>query len=290
MFEVVALTIYPVKSLQGISLNDAQLGVRGLAHDRNWMIVDDEGHFVTQRQIPKMATIRVALSDQSLVLSNPDADDLKGFDDLKVPLQLEASVQRDVVVWGDQCKALDAGDEASTWLTTVLGEFKGQKLHLVRFADDTRRNVDPNYLQDEEAHTAFSDGFPFLITTEASLDALNQQLRERGASPVGMERFRPSIVLRDIDGAGQPFAEDGWKQVREQSGAYELGIRKPCQRCKITTVDQQTGQISEPAEPLRTLAAMNTQPTLKGAFFGQNAILSSGEGVRIAVGDRLLAE
>ena len=284
MFEVVALTIYPVKSLQGISLNDAQLGVRGLAHDRNWMIVDDDGNFVTQRQIPKMATIRVALSDQSLVLSIDDVDDLK------VPLQLETSVQRDVVVWGDQCKALDAGDEASTWLTAVLGEYKGQKLHLVRFADDTRRNVDPNYLQDEEAHTAFSDGFPFLIATEASLDALNQQLRERGSSPVGMERFRPSIVLRGIDGAGQPFAEDGWRQVREQNGAYELGIRKPCQRCKITTVDQQTGQISEPAEPLRTLAAMNTQPTLKGAFFGQNAILSSGEGVTIAVGDRLLAE
>lgn len=284
MFEVVALTIYPVKSLQGISLNDAQLGVRGLAHDRNWMIVDDDGHFVTQRQIQKMATIRVALSDQSLVLSHADVDDLK------VPLQLESPVRRDVVVWGDQCKALDAGDEASSWLTAVLGEYKGQRLHLVRFADDTRRDVDPDYLQDEDSHTAFADGFPFLITTEASLDALNQQLGERGASPVGMERFRPSIVLRGLDGAGHPFAEDGWRRVSEQSGAYELGIRKPCQRCKITTVDQQTGQIAEPAEPLRTLAAMNTQPTLKGAFFGQNAILSSGEGMSIAVGDRLLAE
>jgi len=284
MYEVVALSIYPVKSLQGIPLTDARLSVRGLVHDRNWMIVDDEGHFVTQRQIPKMATIRVALTDQSLVLSH------EGVEDLEVPLQLNSSVRRDVVVWRDLCKALDAGDKASAWLTSVLGEFKGQALHLVRFADEVQRTVDPAYLINEEAHTAFADGFPFLVTTEASLDALNRQLSERGAGKVGMERFRPNIVLRAVAGAGQPFAEDGWASLREQEEAYALGIRKPCQRCKMTTVDQQTGLIAEPAEPLRTLAAMNTQPELKGAFFGQNAILSFGEGATIALGDRLLAE
>ncbi|BBM06138.1 hypothetical protein HAALTHF_48550n [Vreelandella aquamarina] len=110
-----------------------------------------------------------------------------------------------------------------------------------------------------------------MITTTGSLDALNNALVAGGNTPVPMNRFRPNIVV-DCDEAWQ---EDGWATI--ESGSYQLTLRKPCQRCKITTVDQQTGTIPTQAEPLKTLLALNTQPHLKGAHFGQNATLTAGK-------------
>ncbi|NIC39316.1 MOSC domain-containing protein [Halomonas desiderata] len=271
------LNVYPVKSLGGIGLEQATLGVRGLAYDRHWMVVDQVGRFVTQRQLPGMARVSVRLESDWLVLEHPEAEPLA------IELASRDRPRLTAYVWDDACQALDEGAEASDWLTAVLGDLRGSSLRLVRFDEEHRRPVESRYLQGEEAHTAFADGYPFLIASQASLDALNRNLAQKGLAPLPMNRFRPNIVLE-----GAPdFAEDCWRELAAQDGRYRFGLRKPCQRCKITTVDQASGTIDIPGEPLQTLIQMKTQPLRPGAYFGQNATLLGGAGERVSVGDEL---
>lgn len=275
MITISSLTIYPVKSLQGIALQHTTLTTQGLAFDRKWMVVDANGHFLTQRQLPNMAQIRVDLTADALVLSHATQPPLS------IALQPKPAERIEVVVWRDHCPADNEGDAASQWLTQVLGQWQGGDLRLVRFADDFTRPVDPNYMNGDPADTAFSDGYPFLIVSEASLQALNAQLVANGASPVPMTRFRPNIVLSGM----AAFGEDRCATITAATQAYRFAIRKPCQRCKTTTVDQQTGVISNPKEPLKTLTAMNPYPHLNGAYFGQNTTLTFGDQQVIRVGD-----
>ncbi|SEL83689.1 MOSC domain-containing protein [Halomonas daqiaonensis] len=277
--KITRLNIYPVKSLGGITLDHAELATRGLPYDRHWMVVDDIGRFVTQRQLPHMAQIVVRLDNEALVLDHPEATPLC------IPLQRDDQPRLPVYVWDDQCQALDEGAEAAAWLGNVLGSYQGSGLRLVRFAPDQRRGVEPHFLAPGElAHTAFADGYPFLVVSEASLAEVNRVLQAKGLAPVPMERFRPSLV---VDG-DEPFAENGWSALSTFDEGIRLGLRKPCQRCKITTVDQATGEIAVPGEPLRTLVEMNTRHA-PGGYFGQNAILLAGKGETLAVGDRLTA-
>ncbi|WP_373184003.1 MOSC domain-containing protein [Halomonas campaniensis] len=276
---ITQLNIYPVKSLGGIALNEAELTAEGLAHDRRWMVVDDIGRFVTQRQLPAMASVRVTLEPDALVLTHPEASSLR------VPLEAGERSRLPVYVWEDRCDALDEGAEAREWLGAVLGDVKGSGLRLVRFAPDHRRPVEPHHLAPgERAHTAFADGYPLLVVSEGSLGEVNRRLAAKGLDPVPMSRFRPSLVVDDAN----PFAEDGWDTLAAADGAWRLGLRKPCQRCKITTVDQQSGVIAVPGEPLRTLVEMNNR-LAPGGYFGQNAIVLAGAGARLSVGDDIIA-
>ena len=274
--KITQLIVYPVKSLKGINVTQRDLYDHGLAWDRRWMLVDTQQRFITQRQLPALATISVELTDQALVLSHSKVDPIE------ISLAEPQGNLRLVEVWDDHCKALPESEDVSHWLVTALGE-QAQGISLVRFATEFTRAVEEDFLAGGEAHTYFSDGYPFLITTTGSLDALNQALVANGQSPVPMNRFRPNIVVECDDA----WAEDQWATLASQSG-YELTLRKPCQRCKITTVDQQTGTVPEQAEPLKTLLALNTQPHLKGAYFGQNATLTSGQGGTIRVGDEVV--
>ncbi|MEA2118086.1 MOSC domain-containing protein [Halovibrio sp. HP20-50] len=276
--QITQLNIYPVKSLKGISVDQSVLEAHGLAWDRRWMLVDAHQRFVTQRQLPMLATIEVALTDEHLVLSHPDVASLN------VPLAEPEGNLRLVKVWNDHCKALPESEEVSRWLEAALGE-QAQGLSLVRFATDFTRAVEEDFLDGGAAHTYFSDGYPFLMTTTGSLDALNKALVAKGQTPVPMNRFRPNIVINTDDA----WAEDHWATLTEQSGAFQLALRKPCKRCKIITIDQQTAAMPDPAEPLKTLIELNTQPSLKGAHFGQNATLLEGSGSVIRVGDTLAA-
>lgn len=276
---ITQLAIYPVKSLGGIALDDARLTAEGLAWDRRWMVVDDVGRFVTQRQLPAMASIRVTLEPDALVLAHP------GVAPLRVALAARQQERLSAYVWEDRCDALDEGAEARDWLAAALGDLRGSRLRLVRFAPDHRRPVEPHYLAPGEwAHTAFADGYPLLVASTASLVELNRRLAAKELSPVPMSRFRPNIV---IEGA-EPFAEDGWQALGPTDGRWRLGLRKPCQRCKITTVDQHSGEIPVPGEPLRTLVEMNPR-LAPGGYFGQNAILLAGEGETLSVGDVVAA-
>ena len=277
--QITQLTIYPVKSLKGINVDHSELQEHGLAWDRRWMLVDTHQRFITQRQLPALATIEVALTDEHLVLSHP------GVESLHIPLAQPEGNLRLVSVWDDHCKALPESESVSHWLVAALGE-QAQGLSLVRFATEFTRAVEEDFLEGGAAHTYFADGYPFLITTTGSLDALNQALVAGGNAPIPMNRFRPNIVIA----SDEAWAEDRWATVSEQTGGFQLALRKPCKRCKITAIDQQTAAVPVPAEPLKTLIELNTQPTLKGAHFGQNATLLSGAGRIIRVGDTLVAE
>ena len=275
---ITQLTVYPVKSLKGIDLQQSELYTHGLAWDRRWMLVDAQQRFVTQRQLPALATIGVALDERSLVLSHPS------MAPIAISLDEPQGNLRHVTVWNDHCKAHQEGEEVSRWLEAALGD-AARGLSLVRFASDFPRPVEADFLAGDSADTFFSDGYPFLVTTTGSLDALNQALVAAGQSPIPMNRFRPNIV---VEGA-TAWAEDRWAGLRVPTGGIELTLRKPCQRCKITTVDQQTGAVPAQGEPLKTLLSLNTQPHLKGAFFGQNATLTKGQGATIRVGDAVEA-
>ncbi|MDR5859462.1 MOSC domain-containing protein [Halomonas eurihalina] len=276
---ITQLNIYPVKSLRGIGLETASITARGFAFDRHWMIINDDNRFVTQREVPAMAQVRVRLEPQALMLEHDDATE---------PLVVEfgrdeVAPRLAVRIWKDDCEALDEGAEASAWLTEVLGRPDGSRLRLVRFPDNQRRDIDPDHLHGESAETGFADGYSFLVTSEASLVALNARLSDKGGDEVPMSRFRPNIVVQ----GDEAFDEREWAELGSDEAGVRLGLRKPCKRCKIITQDQYTGVAPAPKEPLKTLVEMATQPGMKGAFFGQNAILLAGQDRELRVGDRL---
>ncbi|MFW5969751.1 MAG: MOSC domain-containing protein [Halofilum sp. (in: g-proteobacteria)] len=277
--QITELNVYPVKSLRGVALHDARLTPRGLAYDRNWMVVDADRRFVTQREIPPMARISVHMTETALVLEHPDSEPLA------ISLTRSDQPRLAVTIFRDRCEALDEGDEAAAWLRAVLGRAHSRELRLVRFADDRRREVEPDWLRGEQAHTAFPDGYPLLVTAQTSLAALNERLMGKGLEPVPMNRFRPNIVVN----GGTPFSEREWDELTTDGNRWRIGLRKPCKRCGVITVDQETGETPVLKEPLKTLAEMATQPDMKGAFFGQNAIVLAGDGQTIRIGESVTA-
>jgi uncharacterized protein YcbX len=244
---VCGLHYYPIKSCRGTSLDVAEIGPRGIVADREWMVVDASGHFLTQRELPRLALVSPRLDGGVLEVSAPDMPPLT--------VSRGATGERmDVTVWQDQCAAIDQGPAAADWLTAFLGV----PCRLVRIGDDTVRRADREYARPDD-QVGFADGFPFLLTSHASLDDLNHRL----ATPLPMNRFRPNIV---IDGV-VPFEEDRWKRIRIDGITF--GVLKPCARCVTTTVDQHTAERSH--EPLRTLATFR-HVVGRGVMFGQNVV------------------
>lgn len=259
---IAGLFHYPVKSLRGLEVDELTLEARGPRHDREWMVVDTNGRFLTQRTTPRMATLTARLRNDRLELSD-DSGAMLLVDPTSAP-------SRDVTVWKDTVTATDCGDTAATWLTARLG----QPCRLVRMPDSTIRPVDPKYSPRPDAHTTFADAYPVLLTNTASLDDLNTNL----PAPLGMERFRANVVI-----SGAPaWAEDEWRAVT--LGSITFDLVKPCARCVVITTDQRTGEQPHGSAPLTTLARLRTlQPF--GAIFGQNAVHRSTGTLR--VGDEL---
>ena len=276
MIQITDLFIYPVKSLKGIALDNSQTGQRGLEFDREWMITDNAYNFISQREIELMTTIETKIDSSSLILSSPQNRRLK------VPLESNRINKVKVMVWDDYCDAYDEGDEASSWLTEALGTHKGSSLRLVRFDQKDKRLVPKKYLNGVHAESAFSDQFPYLITSWESLSKLNNGLLENNSKKVSMNRFRPNIVIKGLSDIEKMTSFN----LTCEKGDYQFGLRKPCKRCKITTINQETGEVENPKEPLATLVKLKNSEESHGAFFGQNAILLSNYGV-LRVGDLL---
>lgn len=273
-----ALNVYPVKSCAGIAVDAASLTERGLAHDRQWMVVEAGGdasqpaRFVTQREHPRLALIRTRLTDRSLVLSAPGAGEHDIAFDRDGPRGL-------ATVWRDTVPAIDQGDSIARWLS----HFVGAPLRLVRFDDAHRRYCNRAFAGDSGAHTAFADGYPLLVIGSASLADLNARLSARGADVLPMNRFRPNLV---IDGL-EPYDEDHLSTIAI-GGDVALRLVKPCVRCRITTTDQDTAIVGE--EPLATLAGYRMNARLDGLTFGINAIVERGAGSAIECGAPIAVE
>ena len=277
MAQITDLFIYPVKSLKGIALNESMTALRGLQYDREWMVTTSDYEFITQREIPLMSMIEVSIDLDALTLSS------KNNTKFQVPLLSSNTNVIKASVWGDICDAYDEGDDASLWLTSLLGQYKNKSLRLVRYSSQGIRPVPAKYLNGVEAQSAFSDQFPYLITSWESLEKLNTGLIKNGSQVAEMDRFRPNIVVKGIDNLEKKTSQN----LLCQKSGYDFGLRKPCKRCKIITINQDDGKIDNPKEPLATLTSLRFSDEIKGAFFGQNAILLSNKNYILKVGDEL---
>lgn len=266
MYTLTEINVYPVKSLGGIALTEAKTERRGLQYDRRWMLVDDTGRFMTQREIPEMALLRTAIEPPFLTVYWKDNPSEK----VQIPLDVAAAdlAKLRVEVWEDVCSARILPDDINRWFSDNLR----QSLRLVYMPGTTRRKADGRYAP-KGHHVSFADGFPYLIIGQASLDDLNKRL----ARALPMNRFRPNFVFT----GGLPFEEDQW-------GRFSIGQQlfqgvKPCGRCIIPTTDQETALRS--AEPLKTLATFRKSGNK--ILFGQNVVWLGEGDQRVRVGERI---
>lgn len=242
---------FPLKSGSAELLEEGRCDELGLSGDRRWMVVDARsGKFLTQRVLPQMALLHARWQgDTALLLSAP------GMGNLLVPVPGASSATRGVIIWHEALQAPDAGDAAAEWLSRLLD----RSCRLVYLPATHGIQIDMDYAQPGE-RAAFSDGFPFLLIGQASLDDLSARV---GRS-LDMRRFRPNLV---IAGAA-PYAEDAWRRIR--IGDIEFRVVKPCSRCVIPTIDPLSAERSPDREPLTTL--MTYRKGEGGVLFGQNLI------------------
>lgn len=267
---IAQLFLYPVKGCRGIEIERATLAATGLEvdgiGDREWVVVDAEGEFLSQRELPQMALIETRLTSTALRLKAP------GMLQLEVPFASEGDVVN-VTVWNDTVAAVTQGEVADAWFSRYLG----QPCRLMRFDPEARRLSNVRYTGATAAPYKFADAFALLIASTASLADLNARLAKRGMAPVGIERFRPNIVLQGIDAFEEDYVE------RLALGDAELRVVKPCVRCSVPNVDPATGDAA--TEPGDTLAIYRDNARAGGITFGVNAIIVRGAGCTLAKGD-----
>lgn len=256
-----SIYIFPVKSMKGHSLNSARVEKMGLENDRRLMMVDQHNKFLTQRDHPRIALITPYVNTDGLTLSAP------GMKKITVPLS-STGERLSVEIWNSKdVNSIDQGEEVFNWLS----EFLKIPARLVQLDPAFQRKIDQVYALHDDDQVSFADGYPLLITSQASLDDLNSKL----INPVPMDRFRPNIVVDGCD----PFQEDTWRRIR--IGKAEFSLVKPCARCNVPGIDQETALSSkEPIKTLSTYRKFNNK-----VMFGVN-IIPITTGV-ISVGDKV---
>ncbi|HJS91206.1 MAG TPA: MOSC N-terminal beta barrel domain-containing protein [Steroidobacteraceae bacterium] len=252
---VQALNVYPLKSARGIPKARVWLAGTGFEWDRHWMVVREDGTFLTQRTHPSLTHIATELTEDELILTS------EGLQPLALPLAPRGPAQP-VRIWKDACEGLDQGDAAAAWVSRVLAE----PVRIVRVPPAPRRRANPEYAGPEPAPLAFPDGYPVLICNRASLDDLNR----RAPEALPMERFRPNLVLEGLPA----FAEDRIGSI--EIGPVRLTLVKPCTRCIIPSTDQRTG--IRGFDPLPLLRTFRFDRKLLGVTFGENAVITRGVG------------
>lgn len=274
------LMIYPIKSCAPVVLKQAQLTDQGLDLDRSWMVVDEQGQFISQREQPRLALVQPQLRLSDLVLRAPGM--------LSLHLTLEGvESEMKVWLWDEAIEAWDMGPIAAQWFS----DFLGRPVRLVRFDPQFERPSDRRWTGGQTALNTFTDGFPLLLISQPSLDGLNQRLIAAGQAPVDIGRFRPNIVLSAGEaGTWQAHDEDRTQElvISTATGLIRLKPVKPCSRCQMVDVDPQTGAPGQPV--LRTLAGYRRDSRLDGAVsFGMNLIVLEGLDHSLEVGQAVLA-
>lgn len=262
MLQISELYIYPIKSLGGIKLDQALITDRGFEYDRRWMLIDSNNRFISQREVPAMALLNVRILNNHLQVVNN-----QNQTSVKIPLYTNNQQLINVIIWDDICIAQPVSEEINRWFSDTLG----LNCRLVYMPNETKRATDPHYSADGMI-TSFSDGYPFLIIGQASLDDLNKRVD----TPLPINRFRPNIVFT----GGSPYLEDTMDSFSINNVDFN-GV-KLCARCIITTIDQHSAQKGK--EPLKTLATYRFKNNK--IYFGQN-LVHTGTGI-INVGDEIL--
>jgi len=258
--------VYPIKSCRGIEVSSSELTPRGLAFDRRYMLIDAAGRFLTQRRYPKLAHIGTAFADDGFTITAPARPPLhlpSGFTDKAYETCM-------VKIWADRVEATLADTSVNFWFSEVMGFACG----LVYLADYQHRPVS-NEAASFDDEVGFADGAPLLLISDASLAELNRRLDV----PVGIERFRPNLVVT----ADQPHAEDSWRSI--SIGDARLDVAWPCSRCVLTTVDPESGEQSADREPLKTLESYRRPD--RSVLFGQNLIPRSLGAIRAGADCRI---
>lgn len=249
MLQLSEIWIYPIKSITGIQLQEANVLQRGFEFDRRWMIVDASNTFLSQRTYPELALLDLIITDTTLQISkrpNPE-------DKIETSLFPTLLQEIEVTIWNDKVNAWTVDPAADAWLS----EFLDQSVKLVYMGDQAQRQIDLRYSEEGE-NVSFADGYPYLLISEASLADLNDRLKE----PVSMRRFRPNLIVA----GASAFEEDTWNKI--QIGDLTFRVVKPCARCVLITVDPQTAE--KGAEPLKTLSSYRFENNK--VLFGQNLI------------------
>lgn len=266
MIKISELYIYPVKSMAGIAVKQVELSPFGFKHDRRWMVVDENGICITQREIHKMATIKTAIKENQLVLSHAD-------DSIVVPNCDDTAKEIQVTVWNDTFNAQLVSSKVDDWLSQILA----QPCHLVYMSNQVKRQVDTDFAPQGQ-HVSFADAYPILVISQASIDDLNAKLPEA----IHINRFRPNLVVSGT----QAFGEDNWSDLSINN--IEFKAVKKCSRCIMPSVNQQTG-IQDQVKMLATLNTYRKQD--KKIKFGQNLIYKDVNlinGQTISCGDEVI--
>lgn len=258
--KISGIWIYPVKSLRGIALDEAFAEPRGLQYDRRWMLVDEQGEMITQRQVHDLARLTVEMQGACFWLGHEDP----GYGKVSMPISVANGARIPVVVWGDTVMALWPGLEADAWLSHAIG----LNCRLVYMDDEAVRFADQRYAGAGKM-VSFADGYPYLLVNQASLDHLSR----RAGQSFEPERFRPNLL---VEGA-EAFAEDSWKRIRIGDLCFDLV--KPCARCVVITLDPKTGQ--KGIEPLRTLSEFRQKEGK--VLFGSNMMAQNAGPLRLGM-------
>ncbi|MGL5792910.1 MAG: MOSC domain-containing protein [Waterburya sp.] len=270
------LCVYPLKSCQGIELQQAQVTNQGFFWDRQMMLVSGSGKFITQRQFPQLAKVKVEIIESNISLRIEDAT--------LPPLTFSPTLTGNLIeveIWRDRLPAIDQGDAVAQWFQQLLNLEPNKVCRLVRQSPEHLRLLESKYASNQENSLSFADNYPIMLTATASLTELNQrivEIHQQAKQAIPMNRFRPNIVVETI----KPFVEDTWSVI--QIGEIRFTVVKPCSRCIITTIDQQQGAKNQLKEPLNTLGTFR-QLSEQGVMFGVNMI-PQNQGT-IQVGDRL---
>ncbi|NYT24620.1 MOSC N-terminal beta barrel domain-containing protein [Alcaligenaceae bacterium] len=281
---ILSLHTYPVKSCAGLTHTQISISAAGLNHDRQWVVVDDEGHFLTQRQYPRMALVQPTLDETALFLNAPEMPTLR----ISLAKAESEPPAVPIRIWKSDTTGADEGDMAAQWFSDYLG----LRCRLYRSHRNAQRLADPQRVaewrkrQPEgggfplEHAFGFADGFPFLVTNQGSLDELNQRLAAQATPPVPMNRFRPNIVIQGLS----PYEEDYVSSLH--IGSMVFAVVKRCSRCPMPNVDAATAAVG--TEPMATLT--DYRHFEEGVLFGVNAVVGgAGRDAVLSVGERVEA-
>ena len=272
-----ALWVYPVKSLRGIRVTRWPASSSGLHLDRQWMLINPKGKFVSQRELPRLTLISVAVADKALRFSS------EGYNSIEMAFDAVDSASVEASVWRDSCEVQCCPEEINQWFNDVLKP--KHPLRLVKMKGDFQRQHINRERFPAPSSTGFADAAPFLVANQASLEQLNKTLAKRDQPAVDMRRFRPNLV---IEGLGA-FEEHKINALTHPGSGLALSLIDPCERCVVTTIDPDTASVSAENEPYRSLVAINPMPgSPHAASFGVNACLPFANSIELAVGEQLI--